>query len=64
MLLRLMFVDRGLLAAGRKASVEGITEEKETAIKRKKRVRSMVVGVGGEGGVGDGEVALDTKNKR
>ena len=48
-----MFADRGLLAAGRKARVEGMTEEKETAIARKKRVRSMVVGVWwvGEGGV-------------
>ena len=50
MLLRLMFVDRGLLAAGRKASVEGIMEEKEMAIAKEKRVRSMIVGVvGGRG---------------
>ena len=42
MLLRLMFVDRGGSAAGRKARVEGIRES-EKAMERRKRELSMVL---------------------
>ena len=42
MLLRLMFVDRGGSAAGRKARVGGIRESEKT-MERRKRERNMVL---------------------